>query len=71
MRLVVRLRDVADDEAFATVRRIKERIDLDFAPNGSVWVTGAKGPPRVGPQPGTGDTYRIDPALAVAGDQSP
>jgi sugar lactone lactonase YvrE len=46
-------------------------IDLDIAPDGSVWVTGAKGPPRPGPQPGTGDTYRIDPALAEAGDVSP
>jgi hypothetical protein len=45
-------------------------IDLDIAPDGTVWVVAAKDTPRWGPGPGpeTGDTYRIDPALAEAGE---
>jgi len=48
-------------------------IDLDIAPDGSVWVVGAEDPwRRPGPwQPETVDTYRIDPALAEAGEGSP
>lgn len=37
-------------------------VDLDIAPDGSVWVTGAKDPAWGHPAPDTGDTYRIEPA---------
>jgi hypothetical protein len=48
-------------------------LDLDIAPDGAVWVVGTKDPPMPGPPraPVTGDTYRIDPASAEAGEGSP
>jgi hypothetical protein len=37
-------------------------VDLDIAPDGSVWVTGARDPGFGQIWPYTGDTYRIEPA---------
>jgi hypothetical protein len=45
-------------------------VDLDIAPDGSIWVVGAEDP-RWGKFHAAGDTYRVDPALAEAGDGSP
>lgn len=40
-------------------------VDLDTAPDGSVWVTGARDPQRGGTWPYVGDTYRIAPMAAM------
>jgi hypothetical protein len=46
--------------------------DLQIAPDGAVWVVGAKDPESFrGGRHKAGDTYRIDPALAEVGDESP
>lgn len=46
--------------------------DLDIAPDGAVWVVGAKDPESFrGGRHKSGDWYRIDPAVAEVGDESP
>jgi hypothetical protein len=46
-------------------------VDLDIAPDGTIWVVGARDPEWGDIRPYAGDTYRIDPALAEAGEGGP